>query len=72
MYRAGKLASRPKSLSLYISRPLTRSPEFDLLMQENETPQFELGVLEFVIYQHGPCLVEVYPIESGMTEKKLF
>jgi len=48
MYRAGKLASRPKSLSLYISRPLTRSPEFDLLMQENENPRFVLGGVEFV------------------------
>ena len=49
MYRTGKLASRPKSLALYIARPLTWSPEFDLLMQENETPQFELGGVEFVI-----------------------
>ena len=44
MYRAGKLASRPKSLALYIVRPQTWSPEIALLLQEQQTPQFTLGV----------------------------
>jgi len=48
IYRAGKLASRPKSMALYIARLQTWSPEFDLLMQENETPQFVMGGVEFV------------------------
>jgi len=34
MYRAGKLASRPNSLTLYIASPQTRSPEIDMLLQE--------------------------------------
>jgi len=48
MYRAGKLASRPKSLALYIARTQTWSPEFDMLMQETETPQLVLGGVEIV------------------------
>jgi len=48
MYRAGKLASLPKSMALYIARPQTWSSEFDFLMQEKETPQFVLGGVEFV------------------------
>jgi len=48
MYRAGKLASRPKSMALYIARPETWSPEFNLLMKETGTPRFKLGGVEFV------------------------
>ena len=48
MYRARKLASRPKSMALYIARPQIWSPEFDILMQETETPQFVLGGVKFV------------------------
>jgi len=48
MYRAGKLATRPKSMALYIARPQTWSPEFNMLMQETGTLQFELGGVEFV------------------------
>jgi len=44
MYREGKLASRPKSLALYIARPYTWSPEISVLLQEQPTPQFTLGV----------------------------
>jgi len=48
MYRAGKLASRPKSMALYILRPQTWYPEFDMIMQETGNPQFVLGGVEFV------------------------
>ena len=43
MYRAGKLASRPKSLALYIARPQTWSPEIAVLLQEQTTSRFDLG-----------------------------
>ena len=33
MYRAGKLASRTKSVALYIARPQTWSPEIAVLLQ---------------------------------------
>jgi len=35
MYRAGKLASRPNSLTLYIASPQTRSHEIDMLQEQS-------------------------------------
>ena len=56
-YRAAKLASRPKSLVLYIARPKTWFTEIAVLLQEQPTPQFELGVWSLKQFQNGPCLV---------------
>jgi len=44
MYRAGKLASRPDSLALYIARPQKRSSEIAVLLQEQPSTTFALGV----------------------------
>ena len=44
MYRAGKLASRPDSLDLYIASPQTRSPEIDVLLQNQPSENFAWGV----------------------------
>ena len=38
IYRAGKLASRPNSLALYIARPQTLSYEIAELLQEQPSP----------------------------------
>jgi len=47
MYRAGKLASRPDSLTLYIASPQTWSSEIAVLLQEQLSPTFALGGVEF-------------------------
>jgi len=47
MYIAGKLASRPYSLALYIARPQTWSYEIAELLQEQPSPTFAMGVVEF-------------------------
>jgi len=47
MYRAGKLASRPHSLALYFARPQTWSYEIADLLQEQPSPTFALGGVEF-------------------------
>jgi len=47
MYRAGKLASRPNSLSLYIASPQTRSREIDILLQEQPSANFAWGGVGF-------------------------
>ena len=44
MCKAGKLASRPDSLALDIASPQTRSPEFAVLLQEQPSTKFALGV----------------------------
>ena len=44
MYRAGKLGSRPDSLALYIASPQTWSSEIDVLLQEQPSPIFAMGV----------------------------
>jgi len=43
MYRAGKLAARPNSLTLYIASPQTRSHEIDMLLQEQQSANFAWG-----------------------------
>jgi len=43
MYRAGNLASRPDSISLYIARPQKWSSEIAELLQEQTTHTFALG-----------------------------
>jgi len=58
MYRSGKLASRPKSLALYMHRPQTWSPEIAVLLQEQPTPQFALGCVEVQTVPQWACLVE--------------
>jgi len=57
MYRAGKLASHPNSLAHNIARLQTWSYEFALLSQEQPSPPFKLGAVEFE-FHNGPCLVE--------------
>ena len=47
MYRAGKLASRSHSFALYIARPQTWSYEIAELLQEQPSPTFALGGVEF-------------------------
>jgi len=54
MYRAGKLASRPNSLTLYIVSPQTRSSEIDVLLQEQPLPNFAWG----------GCRVRIRPAED--------
>jgi len=44
MYRVGKLVSRPNSPALYIAWPQTWSSEVAVLLQEQPTPKFTLGV----------------------------
>jgi len=44
MYRAGKLTSRPDSLDLYIASSQTRSPEIDVLLQDQPSENFACGV----------------------------
>jgi len=43
MYRAGKLASRPNSINLYIANPQTMSREIDMLLQEHQSANFAGG-----------------------------
>jgi len=43
MYRAGKLASRPDTLSLYIASPQTRSSEIDVFLQEQPSTNYAWG-----------------------------
>jgi len=43
MYRAGKLASRPDTLSLYIASPQTSYSEIDMLFQQQTLPNFARG-----------------------------
>jgi len=47
MYRAGKLASRPDSLAPYIASPQTWSSEIAVLLQDQPSPTFALGGVEF-------------------------
>ena len=47
MYRAGKLASRPDSLALCIASPQTLSSEIVLLLQEQPSPKFAMGGVDF-------------------------
>jgi len=47
MYRAGKLASRPNSLTIYIASPQTRSREIDMLLQEQQSANFAWGGVGF-------------------------
>jgi len=44
MYRAGILASRPNSITLYLATPQTRSHEIDMLLQEQQSANFAWGV----------------------------
>jgi len=43
MYRAGNLASRPDTLSLYIGSPQTRSSEIAVLLQDQPSTNFAWG-----------------------------
>ena len=47
VYRAGKLASCPDSLALYIAMPQTWSTEIAVLLQEQPSPTFAFGGVEF-------------------------
>jgi len=47
MYTAGKVASRPDSLAVYIASPQTWSSEIAVLLQEQPSPTFSLGSVEF-------------------------
>jgi len=47
MYRAGKLASRPNTITLYIATPQTRSRETDMLLQEQQSENFAWGGVGF-------------------------
>jgi len=47
MYRAGKVASRPDSHALYIASPQTWSSEIFVLLQEQTSPTFAMGGVEF-------------------------
>ena len=47
MYRAGKVASRPDLLALYIASPQTWSSEIAVLLQEQPSPTFAMGGVEF-------------------------
>jgi len=44
MYRAGKVLSRPDTLSLFIATPQTRSSEIDALLQDEPSENFAWGV----------------------------
>ena len=44
MYRGDKLTSRPDSFALYIASPQTWSAEIAVLLQDQLTPTFALGV----------------------------
>ena len=50
MYRAGKLASRPDSLTLYIASPQTWSSEIAVLLQDQPSPTYALGGVGFELY----------------------
>jgi len=43
MYRAGKLASDPNSITLCIANPQTKSREIDMLLQEQQSANFAWG-----------------------------
>jgi len=47
LYRAGKLASRPNSLAVYIARPQTWSYDIAELLEEQPSPTYALGSVEF-------------------------
>jgi len=70
MYRAGKLASRPHSLALYIARPQTWSYEIVDLLQEQTTPTFAMGDVEFELVPQWsvPGRVVNYHIRYGREE----
>jgi len=70
MYRAGNLASRPDSLSLYIARPQTWSSEITEQLQEQTTPTFALGGVEFELVPQCSVLGRVgnYHITYGREE----
>jgi len=70
MYREGNLASRPDSLSLYIARPLTWFSEIAELLQEQTTPTFALGGVEFELVPQWsvPGRVGIYHIKYGREE----
>jgi len=72
MYRAGKLASRPNSLTLYIASPQTRSHDIDMLLQEQPSENFAWGVSGSNYTRYGPCPVQQCAILSGTEGKKLF
>jgi len=70
MYRAGNLASRRDSLALYIARPQTWSSEIAELLQEQPTPTFALGGVEFELVPQWivPGRVVNYHITYGREE----
>jgi len=70
MCRAGKLASRPDSLALYIASPQTWSSEIAVLLQEQPSPTFQWEVLSMNLFQNGPYLVNWFSMLSGMEEMK--
>ena len=69
-YRAGNLSSRPDSLSLYIARPQTWSSEMAEMLQEQTTPTFALGGVEFELVPQWsvPGRVGIYHIKYGREE----
>jgi len=73
MYRAGKLASRPNSLHLYVARPQTWSPEIAVLLQEQPTPKFAWGGVDFEINPiwSVPGKAMRYSIRHGSGETNL-
>jgi len=73
MYRAGKLASRPESLALYIVSPQTWSSEIAVLLQDQPSPTFALGGVgfELVPIWTVPGRAVRYTIRHGGEEMKL-
>ena len=73
MYRAGKLASRPDSFDLYIASPQTRSPEIDVLLQDQPSKNFTWGGVEFELdpLRTVPGRAVRYTIRHGGEEIKL-
>jgi len=70
MYRAGKLAARPDSLALYIASPQTWSSEISVLLQEQPSPTFALGGVEFKFIPEWsmPGRLMLYIIRYGADE----
>jgi len=72
MYRAGKLASRPNSITLYIASPQTRSPNFTCCCKNR--PQTLLGGVGFQLdpLRTVPGRSANYTIRHGGEEIILF
>jgi len=71
MYRAGKLVSRPDSITVYIAcHPQNWSSDISILFQIQCTPSFSLDGLGFYSFQNAPYLVKCFIMLSSM-EKNL-